>query len=86
VGVAPVGLALGIIAGTLALFIGGDCRGAFTVDTTAVEPGGTAELSFELSMHTGMDGWHDIAVHVPVTDASGEQVLDPGVTGNFVNT
>ena len=64
----------------------GCCPGAFTVDTTTIEPGATAELSFELSMHTGMDGWHDIAVHVPVTDASGEHVLDLGVTGNFTNT
>jgi hypothetical protein len=30
-----------------------------------------------------MDGWHDIAVHVPVSNAHGEDVLTLVVTGDF---
>jgi hypothetical protein len=64
----------------------GCCPGAFDIDTTTIQPGGTAKLSFELSMHPGMDGWHDIAVHVPLHDGTAEQVLELGVTGDFSNT
>jgi len=64
----------------------GCCPGTFDITATTIEPGGTAELSFELSMHPGMDGWHDIAVHVPLEDGTTEQVLELGVTGHFTGT
>jgi len=64
----------------------GCCPGAFDIDTTTIQPGGTVELSFELSMHAGMDGWHDIAVHVPLYDGTAEQILELGVTGDFTST
>jgi hypothetical protein len=64
----------------------GCCPGAFEIDTTTIAPGATAELSFELSMHAGMDGWHDITVHVPLHDGTVEQLLEVGVTGDFTNT
>ena len=64
----------------------GCCPGAFDIETTTIAPGETAELSFELSMHAGMDGWHDIAVHVPLHDGIADQVLELGVTGDFTNT
>jgi hypothetical protein len=48
-----------------------------------IGPGEISTLSFELSMHTGMDGWHDIAVHVPVQAEGAEDVLTLGVRGDF---
>lgn len=61
----------------------GCCPGAFTIDTATIPPGGEAMLTFELSMHPGMDGWHDIAVHVPIQSAVGQDALTLGVTGDF---
>jgi hypothetical protein len=40
-------------------------------------------LTFELSMHPGMDGWHDIFVHVPVRSPNADRVLALRVTGDF---
>jgi hypothetical protein len=41
-------------------------------------------VTFELAMHPGMDGWHDIGVTVPVTSSDGRQgSLELGVTGDF---
>jgi hypothetical protein len=64
----------------------GCCPGAFSIDSTTIQPGSTADLGFELSMHTGMDGWHDIAVHVPVRAGDTDHVLELDVTGDFRNT
>lgn len=64
----------------------GCCPGPFSIDTTTIPPGGSAILGFELSMHAGMDGWHDIAVHVPLRVGSDEHVLELDVTGDFRNT
>jgi hypothetical protein len=61
----------------------GCCPGPFTVEHRTIPPGGEAMLRFELSMHPGMDGWHDIAVHVPVTAGAAEDVLTLSVTGDF---
>ncbi len=61
----------------------GCCPGPFTLDGSTIPPGGEAMLDFELSMHPGMDGWHDIAVHVPVAHAGGQDVLTLEVTGDF---
>lgn len=58
----------------------GCCPGPFTIGTRTIPPGGTTTMSFELSMHPGMDGWHDIAVHVPVGPS---ETLTLGVTGDF---
>ncbi len=64
----------------------GCCPGAFGIDTTTIDPGRTATLSFELSMHSGMDGWHDIVVHVPVRSDGTDHVLALDVTGDFTST
>lgn len=64
----------------------GCCPGAFSIDSTTIQPGSTADLGFELSMHTGMDGWHDIAVHVPVRSGDTDHVLELDVTGDFRNS
>lgn len=61
----------------------GCCPGPFALSTQTLQPGSSATLSFELSMHPGMDGPHDIAVHVPVTDGSSQSTLALDVTGNF---
>ncbi len=43
-----------------------------------------AALTFELSMHPGMDGPHDMTIHVPVQYTDGtNSVLDLAVTGDF---
>lgn len=80
--------------GTEAVFVGephpevrqGCCPGTFSIDTTTIQPGDTATLGFELSMHVGMDGWHDIAVHVPLRAGAIGHVLELDVTGDFTNT
>lgn len=61
----------------------GCCPGPFTIGDRTVPPGGETTLSFELSMHPGMDGWHDIAVHVPVQAEGRQETLTLGVTGDF---
>jgi hypothetical protein len=61
----------------------GCCPGPFAVDRRVIQPGEEATMTFELAMHAGMDGWHEIAVHVPVTIGDTEQTLDLAVTGNF---
>lgn len=63
----------------------GCCPGAFSIDSTTIQPGDTADLGFELSMHAGMDGWHDIAVHVPIRAGDTDHILELGVTGDFRN-
>jgi hypothetical protein len=61
----------------------GCCPGPFTFGTRTLEPGASTTLTFELAMHPGMDGWHDIAVHVPLRTANGEDVLSLEVIGDF---
>jgi hypothetical protein len=61
----------------------GCCPGPFTLGTHRLAPGASTELTFELSMHPGMDGWHDIFVHVPVRSPSDDRVLSLRVTGDF---
>lgn len=61
----------------------GCCPGPFTVTSRTIPPDGQVTMTFELSMHPGMDGWHDIAVHVPVTNGSSQDALTLGVTGDF---
>ena len=51
---------------------------------TTLQPDQSTELTFELSMHPGMDGAHDMTLHVPVQYADGTtSVLDLAVTGDF---
>lgn len=64
----------------------GCCPGAFSIDSTTIQPGDIADLGFELSMHAGMDGWHDIAVHVPIRVGDTDHILELDVTGDFRNT
>jgi len=59
--------------------IAGCCPGALTVDADELAPGERATVTFELAMHEGMDGWHDMAVHVPV----GDDTLTLAVNGYF---
>lgn len=63
----------------------GCCPGALTFDAaTTLDPSGSVGLSFELSMHPGMDGAHDMTIHVPVHHADGtETTLALSVTGDF---
>lgn len=63
----------------------GCCPGAFTfAGPMTLEPGGQTSFNFELSMHPGMDGPHDITVHVPVQHTDGTtDTVDLSVTGDF---
>jgi hypothetical protein len=63
----------------------GCCPGALTFDgSTTLTPGQSTNLAFELSMHPGMDGAHDMTLHVPVQHADGTtSTLDLSVTGDF---
>ncbi|MBI5088577.1 MAG: hypothetical protein HZB15_06880 [Actinobacteria bacterium] len=63
----------------------GCCPGVLTyTGPTTLQPAQSTELTFELSMHPGMDGAHDMTLHVPVQYADGtSSVLELAVTGNF---
>jgi hypothetical protein len=63
----------------------GCCPGPFTLGARSLEPGESTVLTFELAMHEGMDGWHDMGVYVPVSGADGDQWLELSVTGDFRN-
>lgn len=65
----------------------GCCPGAMTYEgTNVLTPGATTSLTFELSMHVGMDGAHDMTLHVPVAHADGTaETVDLTVTGDFSN-
>lgn len=61
----------------------GCCPGPLVLGTRSLAPGESTTLTFELSMHPGMDGPHDLGVHLPVTGAAGTEHLVLGVTGDF---
>jgi hypothetical protein len=61
----------------------GCCPGPFTLGASTLAPGQSTRLTFELAMHPGMDGWHDILVHMPVSAGSRTSTLDLDVTGDF---
>ena len=65
----------------------GCCPGALTyAGPTTLQPDQSTELTFELSMHPGMDGAHDMTLHVPVQYADGStSTIDLAVTGDFRN-
>ncbi|MDO9175926.1 MAG: hypothetical protein Q7V62_14055 [Actinomycetota bacterium] len=65
----------------------GCCPGALTYGgATTLQPDQSTDLTFELSMHPGMDGAHDMTIHVPVQYSDGSSsVLDLAVTGDFRN-
>jgi hypothetical protein len=65
----------------------GCCPGSLTYQgTSTLTPGATTALTFELSMHPGMDGPHDMTLHVPVAHADGTtDTLNVTVTGDFHN-
>lgn len=65
--------------------IAGCCPGPLTLDATELAPGESTELTFDLAMHQGMDGWHDLDVHVPVQPKGDDQgdVLTLNVNGDF---
>jgi hypothetical protein len=65
--------------------LAGCCPGPFALSASTLAPGERATLTFELSMHPGMDGWHDMLVHVPVSSDDGDDVLALGVEGDFRN-
>jgi hypothetical protein len=62
----------------------GCCPGPATLGSRSLAPGASTTLTFELSMHPGMDGPHDLGLHVPVDDGSGaDTYLTLDVTGDF---
>ena len=62
----------------------GCCPGPATLGTRTLAPGASTTLTFELSMHPGMDGPHDLGLHVPVDDGTGDgQLLTLDVAGDF---
>ncbi|MEP7114651.1 MAG: hypothetical protein ABI862_15400 [Ilumatobacteraceae bacterium] len=63
----------------------GCCPGEFTVQgPSTLDPGADTNLSFELSMHPGMDGPHDMTIHVPVQHADGTtETINLSVLGDF---
>src|SRR3990170_1987928 len=63
----------------------GCCPGPLVLGTSTLAPGESTVLTFELSMHEGMDGWHDMGVYVPIEGASGQDWLELNVTGEFRN-
>jgi hypothetical protein len=63
----------------------GCCPGPFDLGTSTLAPGESTVLTFELAMHEGMDGWHDMGVYVPVDSAGGQTMLELNVTGDFRN-
>lgn len=62
----------------------GCCPGPTTLGARTLRPGESTQLTFELSMHPGMDGPHDLALHVPVDGGTDPQgVLTVSVAGDF---
>ncbi len=62
----------------------GCCPGPFALGARTLAPGESTVLTFELAMHEGMDGWHDMGVYVPIETSSGERTwLELAVTGDF---
>jgi hypothetical protein len=64
-----------------ATVVEGCCPGPLALSATTLAPGESAELTFPLQMHPGMDGPHRFDVHVPV--GSADDYLTLGVTGDF---
>ena len=64
----------------------GCCPGPTTLGTRTLMPGASTTLTFELSMHPGMDGPHDLGLHIPVDDGTtSDQLLTLEVTGDFLS-
>jgi hypothetical protein len=63
----------------------GCCPGPFALGATSLAPGESTWLTFELAMHEGMDGWHDMGVYVPIEGAGARELLELNVTGDFRN-
>lgn len=59
----------------------GCCPGPLNLSSSSLAPGESAQLTFPLQMHPGMDGPHRFDVHLPV-GVDGEY-LTLGVTGDF---
>lgn len=64
-----------------ATVVEGCCPGPLELTATTLAPGESAELTFPLQMHPGMDGPHDFDIHVPLTGSS--EFLTLGVSGDF---
>lgn len=59
----------------------GCCPGPLQLSAFSLAPGESAELTFPLQMHPGMDGPHRFDVHLPV--GGDGDYLTLGVTGDF---
>ena len=62
----------------------GCCPGQVAVDRKVIPPNETAELTFPLQMHEGMDGPHKFLVKVLVGDDQADMLV-LGVTADFRN-
>ena len=63
----------------------GCCPGPFEFGANTLAPGESTVMTFELAMHEGMDGWHDMGVYVPIEGGVGQEWLELSVTGDFRN-
>jgi hypothetical protein len=62
----------------------GCCPGPAVLSNRTLAPGASTTLSFELSMHPGMDGRHDLGLHVPIDDGDdADEYLTLDATGDF---
>lgn len=62
----------------------GCCPGPLTLGATTLAAGASTTLDFPLQMHPGMDGPHDLVVHVPVQPTGADPAtLALRVTGDF---
>src|SRR3546814_11704872 len=62
----------------------GCCPGPATLGTRTLAPGNATTLTFDLSMHPGMDGPTDLGLNVPVDDGTdGPEGLTLAIPGHI---
>jgi hypothetical protein len=63
----------------------GCCPGPIDLPARTLAPGGSTTVTFELGMHPGMGGPHDLALHIPLTSNGHTESLVIDVNGDFGN-